>query len=372
MKRKITACYIWAFLGIVGSMLAGCEKNSGADPGDQGGFKFVVQLPDAIEVETKSGLGVDLITVQNMWIVQYNSETGALVSCVYLDTGFEDVHSGFMMQVKTDEKQFSVVSSRFYMIVNAGQALLDGFKDALGKNTEADLKKKTVAMTNPLMGSAPLLLSSEAVSYTPEEGKEKVIVISRLYRAYAKISLSINVTDASATDPSCPSFTLDNGGVTLTNLPDSMAVLGVAGESGNYPHKDSIKATSYILNDVLIGGTKKSFWMAENLRGTGTSTSFSGKNKETNGPNGTLKGCTYLTLKGTYKYHDADPAGIKVEYRFYLGSNLTKDYNIRRDHHYDLTINLKGANSADMRVTITDGNVAVFDEVDQVTNEVIF
>ena len=89
-------------------------------------------------------------------------------------------------------------------------------------------------------------------------------------------------------------------------------------------------------------------------------------------PDGKLTGCTYLTLKGTYKYSSSHANGIKVEYRFYLGDNLTNNYNIQRDHHYDLTINIKGANSADLRVKITDGNVAVFDDVDTIENEVSF
>ncbi|WP_195439545.1 DUF4906 domain-containing protein [Parabacteroides goldsteinii] len=83
----------------------------------------------------------------------------------------------------------------------------------------------------------------------------------------------------------------------------------------------------------------------------------------------------YLMLLATlsaYKYSSSHANGIKVEYRFYLGDNLTNNYNIQRDHHYDLTINIKGANSADLRVKITDGNVAVFDDVDTIENEVSF
>lgn len=373
MKRRILHACLLPLLGMLCFVWTGCESALGDTSGEQEGFQFRVSLPDPIEVETKAGMGVDLINIQNIWIVQYNSESGGLLNCVYLSSGFTDVHEGFMMQVTTDQKAFSDVQSRFYMIVNGGPDLLAGFKDAAGENSEDDLKKKRVLMDAPLMTSAPMLLTSEPVEYTPEEGKDKVIVISRLYRAYAKFSLTMLVTDASSSDMSAPSFTLDAAdGVTLTHLPDSMALYTAAGESGNYPHRDYVSSTNYTLTGAAIGGTKKHFWMAENLRGTGSSDSFSGKNKETNGPGGTLAGCTFLTIKGTYKYHASDAAGIKVEYRFYLGSNLTKDYNIRRDHHYDVTVNLKGANSADMRVTITDGNVAVFDDVDEVINEVKF
>ena len=61
-----------------------------------------------------------------------------------------------------------------------------------------------------------------------------------------------------------------------------------------------------------------------------------------------------------------------VEYKFYLGGDLVTDYNIYRDYHYKLTVNIAGPNSADLRVTITNGNVAVFDDVDNVENTVNF
>ena len=51
---------------------------------------------------------------------------------------------------------------------------------------------------------------------------------------------------------------------------------------------------------------------------------------------------------------------------------MVTDYNIYRDYHYKLTVNIAGPNSADLRVTITNGNVAVFDDVDNVENTVNF
>ncbi|MCS2529313.1 hypothetical protein NXV85_17400 [Bacteroides fragilis] len=49
------------------------------------------------------------------------------------------------------------------------------------------------------------------------------------------------------------------------------------------------------------------------------------------------------------------------------------DYNIRRDYLYNLTVNISGANSADVRVMITDGNVVMFDAVEVLpVNNVVF
>ena len=71
-------------------------------------------------------------------------------------------------------------------------------------------------------------------------------------------------------------------------------------------------------------------------------------------------------VRGQYQYPlggGAYSSPIDVEYKFYLGGDLVTDYNIYRDYHYKLTVNIAGPNSADLRVTITNGNVAVFDDV---------
>ena len=174
----------------------------------------------------------------------------------------------------------------------------------------------------------------------------------------------------------------------ITNIPQIIALYTAGGGNSNSLYPETISATTMNLDAqsfsslTSTSGASADFYMPENLRGLGLSESFEGKNKESNGPgstsvttstpDGKLTGCTYLTLKGTYKYSSSHANGIKVEYRFYLGDNLTNNYNIQRDHHYDLTINIKGANSADLRVKITDGNVAVFDDVDTIENEVSF
>lgn len=80
--------------------------------------------------------------------------------------------------------------------------------------------------------------------------------------------------------------------------------------------------------------------MAENLRGMGTGTTFTEKNLTGKGPDGSLEGCTYVLLSGEYIYPGAtDPIG--VQYKIYLGGNLTNDYNIQRGYSYDLKVSIQ-------------------------------
>ncbi len=98
-----------------------------------------------------------------------------------------------------------------------------------------------------------------------------------------------------------------------------------------------------------------------------------GKNQKENGPGSEsdkLAGCTYIELAGIYKYDPSHTDGVKVKYTFYLGGN-TNDYNIARDYSYDITFRIAGPNSADVRVEITDGNVAIFNEVDVIKNIIV-
>ncbi|WP_196047712.1 DUF4906 domain-containing protein, partial [Parabacteroides distasonis] len=133
------------------------------------------------------------------------------------------------------------------------------------------------------------------------------------------------------------------------------------------------------VSGITLGEKYGTFYLAENIRGTGTATSAQEKNIGSKGPGGTLNDCTYLLVKGQYKYYLGQISGaskysdpIDVEYKFYLGGDLVTDYNIYRDYHYKITVDIAGPNSADYRVKITNGNVAVFDDADTVENEVTF
>lgn len=388
MKKKS----IYYFLLLLTLLFTGCEAtedSGGMDNGKMCDFQFCLKLPESISVETKVTIGDEKITVNNVWILQYNA-SGEFIKSLYKEDKASDDNdfvkeNDYMVRINTDAtsdtEKFSDIVSCFYIIVNGGETLLKDFK-----GTETELKATTVDFTAPT-GSTPTLLTSGPSKYDPKttssgstEGDKKVVFVSRLFRAYAKVTVRVQFNDASAS--------LSEMTAAITNIPQKMALYTAGGGSSNSKYPATIDGTTMKTTETAFSGLTSTagssayFCMPENLRGLGISESFEGKNKESNGPgstsvttstpDGKLTGCTYLTLKGTYKYASSHTAGIKVEYRFYLGDNLTNNYNIQRDHHYDLTINIKGANSADLRVKITDGNVAVFDDVDTIENEVSF
>ena len=373
MKRRYDSLVL--IISLVCLLVTACDNSEEKIPAGEGRFVFQLQLPDPIEVETKAvNIGPDggeKIQINDVWIVQYQSD-GTLLHCKYIsgESYFTPKLQGYLIEINTKNITFTNQESRFYIIVNGG-SVLDGFENGESK-LEAALKAKTIGFTN--YGVASSLLTAGPFSYTPDadQSKDNIVFVTGLKRAYAKMTLRVIFPSDTVS-----TFTVDK--VALLNAPTKMALFAAGGSNGNYPEVNdaNIKTDTVPISDVQAGAAAgKPFYMPENLRGMGTSTTFEGKNLTANGPGGDLDGCTRLVVKGTYKYDgkttNPSQEGIKVEYSFYLGDNMINNYNIQRDMHYSLDLNLKGANSADLRVTITDGGVAVFDEEQTITNTVVF
>ena len=91
------------------------------------------------------------------------------------------------------------------------------------------------------------------------------------------------------------------------------------------------------------------WYVPSNMRGTSGNTLPSEKNMSPN-----ASGATYLYILGRYGT-DADGDGLNDElivYRFYLGANLTDDFNLKPDHSYTyrFTFRGKGNTVSDRRV----------------------
>lgn len=343
--------------------LPSCQSDTSL-PGENG-IEIRLQLPPALTLQTRSGV-LDEITISNVWVVQYVTGSTQVIKCQYFDGNSISNSTSYLLQVTTS--QFVNATSRFYVIANAGSNFL--YTDFQG--TEAELKAKTFAI-GAGTGDQPTFLASDAITYTPESSSgsnDKAVIVAPLQRAYAKISVQWQPKNIQG------SMTFIS--VTAYNLPKNMAVYPRAG--GDLQTAYPVVSTDNILADAtgigtgnLAQGSTRIFYMAENLRGMGSGSSFPEKNLTGKGPgtNGSLEGCTYIVLSGEYIYPGAT-SPIKVEYKIYLGGNLMNDYNIQRGTLYNITLYVSGANSADVRVTITDGNVIVFDEVETVENSVTF
>lgn len=356
-------------LWTVSGLLAGCSEES-VETSEE--FRLVLKLPPALTVDTRGT--INQIPVNRIWVLQYVTESGTSTLKNKAFFTVPDDPAGKnptpTIEITTGKTTFTQTNSRFYVIANVEQSFLSSFT-----GTEEELKAKTVAFSG--YNNKPSLLTSGPLEYTPDPKKPGVIpLVVPLRRAYATISLSWNKKgDLAANNLS----SLVVKSVSLYNVPAHMALYTRGGGSikDKYPaDKDGSTAitstTGTQITTNLGPSSSFEFYMPENLRGMGTAASFMEKSIPTKGPDGKLDYCTYIKLSGEYKYAGAS-APIGVNYLLHLGGNLMTDYNIRRDYLYNLTVNISGANSADVRVTITDGNVVMFDAVEVLpVNNVVF
>lgn len=363
-------------LGLSLLCIQGCSTDDGPVQAEEG-FVFQLCLPGRIDIITRAPI-LDQISITDVWVVQYNADNGNFLfaknfSGKVADGGTigEPTNNGSIINVTTSE--FSDVKSRFYIIVNAGTTFLQGFADLTEtEKSEAKLKQKTVAIT-PGTSDEPVLLTTGPLEYTPaasgDKDAGKVIIVAPLQRAFARVILKWG-------KPSTFKGSITVTGVKAYSLPTKMALYTRGGGSlaTTYPEESELTSTvTTIGNGGLALGSSRTFYLGENLRGVGTGTSFAEKNLAGKGPGsgGSLSGCTRIVLEADYTYPNAT-APIKVEYCIYLGGNLMNDYNIQRGYEYNLNVQISGANSGDVRVTITDGNVVVFDDVEEINKTIDF
>ena len=388
-------------------LLGACSNEemipSTSEGGEECAFQFLLRVPGTIDVETKAGTETTILklgdtNIYNVWILQFKKDGTELLKAVFADrnsitavpgSGGTD-YSQLLIQLTKDDMRFKNETSEFYIIVNAEEmnateatASLFGNDGTSGipktlSVTELMAKTKSITYSSDGSPTGTNILSSRPTDYTKDpsssEADMKLVVLSRMYRAFAKVTVTVNSSVASG------NFKLiDTKPVIMSNVPKATRLYD---DDSTYPTISSPLSTNFYTEEIPVSGITLGdkegvFYMAENIRGTGLATTAQEKNKKDMGPGtgGSLEGCTYLLVRGQYQYPlggGAYSSPIDVEYKFYLGGDLVTDYNIYRDYHYKLTVNIAGPNSADLRVTITNGNVAVFDDVDNVENTVNF
>lgn len=345
-----------------------CEKQPNKVDNFADGLTINLQAPPSISIEQETrSATINSIIISDVWVFQFTPD-GVMLKVQYQDGNNINQDDGKLYLAQVLTNGFKNVDSRFYVIVNGGDAL---FTES-ANYTEAQVKAKTMPYEYTDLSTSELrFLTAGPIEFKKQEvDNGKAVLVAPLERAYAKISIYYT------TKTGVGSFTAT--GATITNIPTFMAVSTRGGGSLSTPYPQT-NGSIYEGTPLTILGTTanwkandpKSFFLPENLRGIGKSTTFSGKNKAANAPNNG-KGCTILTIKGNYKYLSTHTGSIDVEYRFYLGGNLMNDYNIQRGTAYMVGINISGANSADLRVTITKGNVVVFDQVQEIERTVDF
>lgn len=173
------------------------------------------------------------------------------------------------------------------------------------------------------------------------EGDAEIPIL--LKRAVARIDLTVTV------DPSCPEgLTIHT--VSLRNVAGSLAIF-----DDNRPPADEM-ISPYSTVGVTDNRVHRTYYVPENLRGENPAITDQQYRNMANAP----AGATYIHIYATF-------SGMNINYFVFLGDNTTTDFNLRRNRHYTVNVNILGVNNDDMRISMTtlmllQGPEAVYDK----------
>ena len=271
--------------------------------------RSVTDLPDAQEKK-----------VAGLWIGQYDAAGTTLLSHQYIEsvTGTE----------VTAKLVATTGNCNVRFVANAG--------DLGNINTEALLNTTTLSYASTDDGRPASNLFAMTGTWTGSisgETTQQTIPTVELTRLAAKITFTYKINGTG--------FSFEPTSVSLKNVPDQSQVGELTKQLVS-----SVNYGTYTGTTSTTGATM--YWyLPENMAGTGTPAVNS--EKEKTGQSVGIANATYIELFG-----DAVQNGVKYEnvaFRFYPGTN-ENDYNIKRNDHFIMSIDLKGLDISDKRITV--------------------
>ena len=269
--------------------------------------RSATDLPDAQENK-----------VAGLWIGQYNADDTTLLSHQYIES---------VTGTKVTAKLVATTGNcNVRFIANTG--------DLGNINTEALLNATTLPYTSTDDGRPSSNLFAMTGTWTGKitgETTQQTIPTVELTRLAAKITFTYKINGTG--------FSFEPTSVSLKNVPDQSQV-------GELTTQLSSSVTYGIYTGTISNKGATMYWyLPENMAGTATPAVNSEKEKTGQG----VTNPTYIELFG-----DAIQNGVEyknVAFRFYPGKNAN-DYNIKRNDHFIMSIDLKGLDISDKRITV--------------------
>ena len=321
MKRNFQSFAGIRLLSLLTALFASCTDNmpeQGKETEEIIECTFRLDTETPVSVETRA---INMSTINDVWVVQLNTEgTTALVAPV---RAIPDVSNAISVKLKDE-------TSKIYFFANTGDASFFNTGDALSSFTTNTVEGKTISRTD----------SWAAMSYVPMYGTwtgkpspPEITDEVELTRALAQVDVTVTNSTGGK---------LNISSMQLKNVPNVLKVATT--KSGTYP-----AASGTYLDYPTTSSLSATWIVAENCRGTG-----SGRYETEKIAAAVTAGnyCTYIEIKGTYD-------GIGATYRFYLGSNNTSDYNVKRNILYTVGITISGKNRLDARLTLDANPLSV-------------
>lgn len=97
----------------------GCNRMDTMEE-EKEGFRFLINPPLSLEVTTKANPQLSGIDVNNVWIIQFNKDGGGCLKGFFVSGNQiqTSTTSELLIELNTEDANFSNVASRFYIIAN--------------------------------------------------------------------------------------------------------------------------------------------------------------------------------------------------------------------------------------------------------------
>lgn len=334
-KDKLNVMWKYMLPVLLVLMMTACEKvtsMTGVINEDYEPVDVIVDMSVAgykNQQQTRAGqvlpgdIGDDENTIHNITVFQFDGngdDTDRLVVLRYINSGLDALTLG-LMQPKSEPNK----NQFLYFVANIGEQL-QNFTGVYG-----DLKQKLITVNDAGIADGIMVMTTSLLT--------KVSALQPIRITFNRKLAKINVSCSVASGVNFAPARLQ-----LRNVPKSLALVNAlstfpAGDAGNFQNYLSVT------NNIAGGYT---WYMPENLRGTGTASDPRHKTAST-APAGQSDYCTYVELSGLYQENGTSKL---VSYVVYLGGNNINDYNVENNHIYNVSITVKGINTADSRITV--------------------
>lgn len=287
--------------------------------------------------------------IKNLWVIQFDGtdENSALLGDPTYVADFSQF-SGNVNFVSTD------TPCSIFLIANTFE---NGSVFTIPQGyTISDLRTRlrSVSSQNDIMG-----LESDGETYHPifnceieasdgvHEGDH---FTAQLRRNIAKVNITLinnTIGSGAVTIESMQLRSIPNVSYYVANGIDNVAPFPVIA-SENYIDYEEIPWSAGVQNTITA-------YLPANMRGTVVAnTSQSSKNRYA------PQGATNLYVKGSYKNESGDV--IPLTYTFFLGGNMTDDFNLKNNFSYNYTFTINGKGDADKDTRIYDWGMVDFSD----------
>lgn len=263
-------------------------------------------------------------SLKDVWVLQFDGDTDAAVI----------VGKPRYYAIEDDASRIEFTRTDDCTVVFLANTH-DAYLELSDVKTYGDIRNKMLRISDGADCYDPDMLDivSSTVLYGVDFTDPDVAIQPALSRIYARIAFTL--TD------SCEE--IDIHSVQLCNIPEKAEYLPhTLAVSEMYPSSSQSSRISYP-SETFNGNSQTYFWYVPRNE-QGISGSSTEKTKNSSAP----AEATFIRVLGT------DVDGTLHEYTLYPGADLVSDFNLKPNHAYDLSLNLKNAGdpAADSRVRI--------------------